>query len=56
MPTVTYTCPDTGRIKKKEFPYNAVGKAQANAFMKMSGGKIKNNPNYGMEKKTNSGY
>jgi len=41
---------------KKTFPYNAVGKAQANAFMKMSGGKIKNNPGYGMEKKMNSGY
>ena len=38
--------------QKRTFPYNAVGKAQANAFMKMSGGKMKNNPNYGMEKKT----
>ena len=35
--------------QKRTFPYNAVGKAQANAFMKMSGGKMKNNPNYGME-------
>jgi hypothetical protein len=40
----------------RTFPYNAVGKAQANSFMKMMNGKIKNNPNYGMEKKTVSGY
>jgi|TARA_R110000824_G_scaffold384732_1_gene578815 hypothetical protein len=51
MPTIKLP---NGRLRV--FPYNAVGKAQANAFMKMSGGKIKNNPNYGMEKKTNSGY
>jgi|TARA_R110000824_G_scaffold282549_1_gene470804 hypothetical protein len=51
MPTIKLP---NGRLKV--FPYNAVGKAQANAFMKMSGGKIKNNPNYGMEKKTKSGY
>jgi len=51
MPTVKLP---NGRLRV--FPYNAVGKAQASAFMKMSGGKIKNNPNYGMEKKTNSGY
>ena len=51
MPTVKLP---NGRLKT--FPYNAGGKAQANAFMKMTGGKIKNNPNYGMEKKTNSGY
>jgi len=42
--------------KTRTFPYNAVGKAQANSFMKMMSGTIKNNPNYGMEKKTNSGY
>ena len=29
MPTVTYSCPDTGKKMKKTFPYNAVGKAQA---------------------------
>ena len=38
MPTIKLP---NGRLKV--FPYNAVGKAQANAFMKMSGGKIKNN-------------
>ena len=41
---------------KKTFPHNAVGKAQANSFAKMMKGKIKNNPGYGMEKKTKSGY
>tara|TARA_R110001606_G_scaffold255934_1_gene404051 strand:- start:25 stop:180 length:156 start_codon:yes stop_codon:yes gene_type:complete len=41
---------------KRTFPYNAVGKAQAHTFMKMSKGKIKNNPGYGMEEKMNSGY
>lgn len=51
MPTIKLP---NGRVKT--FPYNAVGKAQANAFMKMHGGKMKNNPNYGMEKKTISGY
>ena len=42
--------------KKRIFPYNAVGKAQASVFASMNNGKIKNNPNYGMEKKTQSGY
>ncbi len=57
MPTVTHKCPETGKMKKKVFPYNAVGKAQADTFAKMSKGKVKNNPNYGMEKKTvSSGY
>ena len=42
--------------QKRTFPYNAVGKAQANSFSKMMNGTIKNNPNYGMEKKTISGY
>ena len=42
--------------KKKVFPYNAVGKAQADSFAKMSKGKISYNPTYGMEKKTKSGY
>lgn len=42
---------------KKVFPYNAVGKAQAKCYANMHGGKIKMNPNYGMEKKTkSSGY
>jgi len=50
MPTVKFP----GGMKK--FPYNAVGKAQAHSFAKMMKGKIKNNPNYGMEKKTVSGY
>jgi len=38
--------------EKRVFPYNAVGKAQAHSFSKMNKGKIKYNPNYGMEKKT----
>jgi len=45
MPTVTV------KGKKKQFPYNAVGKAQAYSFAKMMGGKVKNNPGYGDEKK-----
>ncbi len=49
MPTVKYNCPDTGNMKTKKFAYNAVGKAQASAFAKNMGGKIKNNPGYGME-------
>ena len=56
MPTVTYSCPDTGKKMKKTFPYNAVGKAQAGAFEKLMKGSKKNNPGYGMEKKTVSGY
>jgi len=44
MPTVTYSCPDTGKTMKKQFPYNAMGKAQASSFSKMMGGKMKNNP------------
>ena len=50
MPTVIYP----GGMK--EFPYNAVGKAQAHSFAKMMKGKIKNNPNYGMEKQNTSSY
>ena len=50
MPTVKFP----GGMRK--FPYNAVGKAQAHAFAQLMNGKIKNNPNYGMEKKTVSGY
>jgi len=42
--------------KKKTFPYNAVGKAQASMFAKMNNGKLKNNPGPMMEKKMNSGY
>jgi len=38
------------------FPYNAVGKAQADSFAKMNGGKISYNPNYGMEKEMKSSY
>ena len=56
MPTVKYKCNETGKMKTKTFPYNAVGKAQADSFKKSHGGKIKNNPGYGMEKTTNSGY
>tara|TARA_R110000796_G_scaffold43603_7_gene107083 strand:+ start:316 stop:489 length:174 start_codon:yes stop_codon:yes gene_type:complete len=57
MPTVKYKCGDTGKMKTKVFPYNAVGKAQASEFSKTMMGTIKNNPNYGMEKKTkSSGY
>ncbi len=54
MPTVTYKCGDTGKMKKKQFPYNAVGKAQASAFAGTMNGSMKNNPNYGMEKKMGS--
>ena len=57
MPTVKYTCPDTGKLMSKTFPYNAVGKAQADSFAKTMNGSKKNNPNYMMEKKTSSsGY
>lgn len=51
MPTVSYTCPDTGKKMTKTFPYNAVGKAQADSLQKLMGGSKKNNPNYGMEVK-----
>lgn len=56
MPTVKFKCPDTGKNMKKVFPYNAVGKAQAGQFTKEMGGKKKNNPGYGMEKKMSSSY
>jgi hypothetical protein len=57
MPTVKYKCGDTGKMKTKTFPYNAVGKAQATEFAKTMKGSMKNNPGYGMEKKTkSSGY
>ena len=35
MPTVKFKCPDTGKTKTKTFPYNAVGKAQAETFSKL---------------------
>ena len=35
--------------EKRTFPYNAVGKAQADAFAKLHNGKKKNNPGYRME-------
>jgi hypothetical protein len=41
---------------KKTFPYNAIGKAQADSFAKMTKGKISYNPGYGMEKGTKSSY
>lgn len=50
MPTVKV------KGKKRVFPYNAVGKAQADSFAKMNAGKISYNPNYGMEKKMKSSY
>ena len=53
MPTVSYSCPDSGKPMKKSFPYNAVGKAQAHEFAKTMGGSMKNNPNTRM---TESGY
>jgi len=56
MPTVKFKCPDTGKTKTRTFPYNAVGKAQADSFTKLMKGSKKNNPGYGMEKSTKSGY
>ena len=56
MPTVKYKCGNTGKMKSKTFPYNAVGKAQAAEFAKAMGGTKKNNPGYGMEKKMTSNY
>ena len=53
MPTVSYSCPDTGKSMKKSFPYNAMGKAQAHTFAKTMGGSMKNNPN---TKMTEKGY
>jgi hypothetical protein len=53
MPTVKYKCGDTGKMKTKKFPYNAMGKAQAFEFMKTMGGKMTNNPS---KKMTESGY
>ena len=56
MPTVKYKCGNTGKMKTKVFPYNAVGKAQAAEFAKTMNGSMKNNPGYLMEKKMNSSY
>jgi len=53
MPTVSYSCPTSGKKMKKSFPYNAVGKAQAHEFAKTMGGSMKNNPN---KKMTEGGY
>ena len=53
MPTVKYSCPDSGKMKTKVFPYNAVGKAQAAEFAKLMKGSLKNNPN---KKMTETGY
>ena len=52
MPTVSYSCPTSGKKMKKSFPYNAVGKAQAHSFARMNKGKIKNNPAPKMEAST----
>jgi hypothetical protein len=54
MPTVSYSCPTSGKKMKKSFPYNAVGKAQAVEFAKMNKGNIKNNPGPYMETQTPS--
>ncbi|MGB0838668.1 MAG: hypothetical protein ACPGXL_00940 [Chitinophagales bacterium] len=40
----------------RTFPYNAIGKAQADTYARMTKGKMKNNPGYGMEKKMKSNY
>jgi len=52
MPTVKYMCQDSGKMKTKSFPYNAVGKAQAQEFANLMNGSKTNNPSYGMEKKS----
>ncbi len=52
MPTVSYSCPTSGKKMKKSFPYNAVGKAQAVEFAKSMKGSLVNNPYYGDEKKS----
>ena len=54
MPTVTYKCPDSGKNKKRKFAYNAVGKAQSDAFARLRGGKLKMNPGPKEEAKTKS--
>ena len=54
MPTVSYKCPDSGKNKKRKFAYNAVGKAQSDAFARLKGGKVKMNPGPEEEVKTKS--
>tara|TARA_R100001460_G_scaffold84007_1_gene124975 strand:- start:126 stop:296 length:171 start_codon:yes stop_codon:yes gene_type:complete len=56
MPTVKYKCPNTGKAMSRTFPYNAVGKPQAEQFSKVMKGKMKMNPGYGMEKSMKSSY
>ena len=51
MPTVTYICPVSGKKMKEVYPYTATGKAQAYQKALNMGGKVKNNPGYGMETK-----
>jgi hypothetical protein len=41
----------TGKKMKREFPYNAMGKAQASEFSKVMNGSIKYNPNMYSPKK-----
>ncbi len=53
MPTVSYTCPKTGKKMTKSFPYNAVGKAQADTLQRLMDGSGKDNPDKPM---TESGY
>ncbi len=53
MPTVNYKCGDTGKMKTRSFPHNAVGKAQATEFAKTMGGTKTDNPNTRM---TEMGY
>jgi|TARA_Y100000289_G_C3794097_1_gene85572 hypothetical protein len=52
MPTVKYKCPDTGKNMTVKFPYTATGKAQASALADLMKGTKKDNPGYGMEKKS----
>jgi hypothetical protein len=56
MPTVKYKCGDTGKMKTKTFPYNAVGKAQAGEFAKTMKGSMKNTPGMVWRKNKSSGY
>jgi len=51
MPTVSYKCGNTGKKMKREFPYNAMGKAQASEFSKVMNGSISYNPNMYSPKK-----
>ena len=41
-------------VGKRTFPYNAVGKAQADSYARMTGGKLVKNPTVYMEKQTKS--